>query len=539
MIVMKRQRPAPWSAPQLPPQKKTLEAAQGGPAFLRPPLWAAAALLVLEVVIAALFHLSLIPFLVCTLILGGVIVWVSRAQTKLGAIQAASVGRVLSVALLLKVIAVCVGVTGGFASPIRDVLFIPVFLSALYYGPKGSLLCAGAIALFYGGLWTTGASTPESVLSATVQMGVLLLVAAVAGLFAEQLNAAAGTAYEQVREQERRAAEVEWFTETAVSMQTFDDSEHMMNVALLRLNVMIPCDAAVVYLRDNDESQMTLAQTLGIRDGDVRLRRIADGDLERIASSERDALLWNGVEQSDIGGFQWVDEQACSVLAVPLRTFDDFFGVIVVTARRMEAFGERERYLLTEYAKHISHPVQRVRLQAMATTDALTGLSNRRAFLQRLQGEVDRAHRYGTEMSLVLLDIDHFKRVNDTLGHQAGDAILSQVGGILRQTLRGTDFPARYGGEELAVICPDGPEAASALAERIRVRIESNIFHLPNGVTQNITISAGVASMPPQEVSDTAIIKQADAALYQAKAAGRNRVRVAAPAASGNVPVAA
>jgi len=161
-------------------------------------------------------------------------------------------------------------------------------------------------------------------------------------------------------------------------------------------------------------------------------------------------------------------------------------------------------------------------LLRLASHDPLTGLSNRRAYDQRLRQEISSARRHGTQLSLALLDIDHFKVFNDQHGHAAGDRVLQEVSRLLSQTLRPTDLVARYGGEEFALILAGtGTEGALRAAERCREALEA---HHSFG---SVTISCGVATWEGEE--EQAVLVRADLALYEAKRAGRNCVRVAPP----------
>jgi diguanylate cyclase (GGDEF)-like protein len=163
-------------------------------------------------------------------------------------------------------------------------------------------------------------------------------------------------------------------------------------------------------------------------------------------------------------------------------------------------------------------------LERLSTTDALTGLRNRRYVADVLALEVLRANRYGTALSLLMADLDHFKRVNDTHGHLAGDAVLTATAGIVMKFLRGIDVAGRYGGEEIVVVLPQTDlEGAVALAERVRGAVEENDCDLGDGRRGSVTVSVGVAQLRRGAgVAD--LIAAADAALYAAKAAGRNRV---------------
>lgn len=159
------------------------------------------------------------------------------------------------------------------------------------------------------------------------------------------------------------------------------------------------------------------------------------------------------------------------------------------------------------------------RLEALATTDGMTGLPNHRTFQERLRQELACAERYGGSLSLLFLDVDHFKQYNDSFGHPAGDEALRLLAQLLRDQLRTCDIPARYGGEEFAVLLPDTDGAeALAFAERIRTAAESHPF--PH---RSVTLSLGVATVDAQGTPE-ALIAAADEALYAAKRSGRNRV---------------
>jgi len=166
-------------------------------------------------------------------------------------------------------------------------------------------------------------------------------------------------------------------------------------------------------------------------------------------------------------------------------------------------------------------------LRIQATRDGLTGLFNRRAFLERLAEELARAKRNGSKLSLLLLDVDHFKRVNDRLGHQAGDDVLRALGSRLSAVLRKYDTLARYGGEELIAALPGcGPATALVVAERMRSAVASVPIETGAGPVE-LTVSIGSATCAAGEPDADALIARADAALYRAKNAGRNRVEAA------------
>jgi diguanylate cyclase (GGDEF)-like protein len=166
------------------------------------------------------------------------------------------------------------------------------------------------------------------------------------------------------------------------------------------------------------------------------------------------------------------------------------------------------------------------RLETLSITDPLTGLYNRRYFDSLLLNEVKRTLRYKTPLAVLLLDLDHFKQVNDTYGHQMGDAVLRNVGSIVTACIRTTDSAARYGGEELVVVLTQtGLPGALEAAERLRKEIAETV-HTVAGVSMQITASLGLATFDGdgEAVDCGELVMRADQALYQAKAQGRNRI---------------
>jgi diguanylate cyclase (GGDEF)-like protein/PAS domain S-box-containing protein len=175
---------------------------------------------------------------------------------------------------------------------------------------------------------------------------------------------------------------------------------------------------------------------------------------------------------------------------------------------------------------------QQAQLLKLATTDSLTKLANRRHFLEKCEQETSRCHRYANNMALLMIDIDHFKNVNDSLGHDAGDLVLRNMGRIMEETLRESDLAGRLGGEEFGALLPETDlDQAFRVAERMRKRIEQTRIDTPSGAI-GITVSIGIGGDVAGCLSVEELLKQADVALYEAKRKGRNRV-VVGPNSSG------
>src|SRR3954453_21510861 len=208
---------------------------------------------------------------------------------------------------------------------------------------------------------------------------------------------------------------------------------------------------------------------------------------------------------------------------------------VVSIARGGRDFDDAEYDLFAYLTGQAAVSIENVDLHEMvriqAVTDELTGLYNLRHFHETLDGEIERSRRFNQPVGLMMLDIDDFKAVNDTYGHQQGDLVLIEVGRVLRALSRDIDEPARYGGEEMAVILPQTDVAgAELLAERMRSAVAGiEIDRLDGGGRLRVTASFGVASLPANADEKDALIAEADAALYRAKRAGKNQVGRAEP----------
>jgi diguanylate cyclase (GGDEF)-like protein len=218
-----------------------------------------------------------------------------------------------------------------------------------------------------------------------------------------------------------------------------------------------------------------------------------------------------------------------SVAIVPIVRNDRVLGALVLEADEVNYFSPELRQplsmLLAAAAGSLELAWSYGEVDRRSRTDPLTGLYNRAHFGEQLQERLDFADRYGTPVSLIMVDVDHFKRVNDTYGHEAGDAVLRQVAAIIQDGVRSTDTCFRYGGEELALLLPKAScEDATDLAERLRQRIvETVAFH--KGAAIPVTASFGVATYPETVREREKLFPEADTALYRAKADGRNCVR--------------
>jgi diguanylate cyclase (GGDEF)-like protein len=271
-----------------------------------------------------------------------------------------------------------------------------------------------------------------------------------------------------------------------------------------------------------------------------------DGELKQaIETAERDVFAIRSEVGPELLGALEGDDRAertrravsahgpgVHALSIGLRSLIDgpeYLGALSI-ARHGAAFSREEEDLLEYLAGQAVVSVENASLheavEHQAVTDELTGLANVRAFLATLDRELERGRRFGNSLGLIMLDIDDFKRVNDGYGHQQGDEVLAHVAAVVRDETRELDTPARYGGEELAVVLPQtDASGAELLAERMRAAIESlQVPRVGGGGSLSVRASFGVAAMPESGTDRAELIAAADAALYAAKRAGKNRV---------------
>jgi diguanylate cyclase (GGDEF)-like protein len=220
-----------------------------------------------------------------------------------------------------------------------------------------------------------------------------------------------------------------------------------------------------------------------------------------------------------------------AVLAVPILREHHLLGLVTAVDPEEGAFSDDDVESLSALAVQAGVAIENARLhrvvERQAVTDALTGLANRRQFYEVLGREYERAQRFGQPVSLILLDIDDFKQINDSRGHLAGDAVLHSVAATVAEVIREIDLAARYGGEEFAVLLPQtGPEGAAHLAERLRSEIAARSIRFGTEEISGVTASFGVAAGPDEQMTQIDLIASADAALYQAKREGKNHVTV-------------
>ena len=327
--------------------------------------------------------------------------------------------------------------------------------------------------------------------------------------------------------------------EIASASAAAEDLDRLLAAIAAELAHLFPVDRADVGLVDDQALQaVTVSGRTAETSGRIAGRFTLDDGHHLGWVTRRGEPLW----RNDIAGelrFRETLPRAGiqSDMTIPLRSRGRVIGALRVASRRPHAYEPEEFDLLQRLADLLAIAVENQRLlettRRMAEVDGLTGACNRRHFAVLLARESVRSATTGVPLALMMVDIDHFKRVNDTYGHPAGDAALCHVVALLLRRVRRSDVVARYGGEEFAVLLPgsDGP-AAARLAESLRADVAATPLAIPGSpVSLSLTASFGVAAIPAGAADGRSLLEAADRALYRAKEGGRNRV-VEAPSKS-------
>lgn len=253
---------------------------------------------------------------------------------------------------------------------------------------------------------------------------------------------------------------------------------------------------------------------------------------------ERKPIFAQEIAGKSFQSYTALNKELPFAVYVPMLKEGELYGIVKVGPKiNGEAFTDNDLEFFETLASQAVIAFENARLYSLAITDSITKLYVHRYFQFRLEEEVARSRRYNSTISLLMCDIDHFKNVNDTFGHQQGDCVLREVSRIIRKNVRNTDIPCRYGGEEFAVILPETTQQdAKIVAERIRRDVAE--FDFPSIIAGQppvkCSISIGVAGFPLNADSKDQLIQKADAALYIAKDTGRNRVILSGEEATAN-----
>jgi len=350
-------------------------------------------------------------------------------------------------------------------------------------------------------------------------------------MLGKQLSVVVGNAH-LLDEVQRRADYLSTLNEISMSLTSVLERDELFEKIYREVCRIFPVDAffVAIYHAGSREIEMAFLMDQGVRSPSTRLG-MESGPTAKVITSGQ-PILFNRQEDEMMDGERRlghnVDEVTSSVIIVPMRVGAHVVGAISAQSYTMNAYGEEERGLLMTIASSAAIALENARLyqsaRELSLTDDLTGLGNYRYFCDLLDKEIERAIRHDTPLTLVMLDSDCLKHINDKYGHAIGDMHLIHLADTMRTVARKSDILARYAGDEFMVILPNTTRADGlVLAERLRAEMERSPL-MVDGAPVTATISLGVASMPQSGRSVDSLVRAADAAMYEAKRQGKNKV---------------
>ncbi len=331
-------------------------------------------------------------------------------------------------------------------------------------------------------------------------------------------------------ELEKSQAQLEMIYENSRILTSILDTEGVAKQLMRILGTVLQYPCTAMILKDRRGNLYYRARMVtGRRNLHPKPIEPSQTELVRKVCEHGEAVRIKDVSTRD--DYQPLGEQTRSLMVVPMTSHGRNLGILTAESPTPGQFGERDLQMISIVARSAALALENAELhkktEELTIIDELTEAFNYRYFVQKLQEEKRRAGRYDLQLSLIMVDIDRFKDLNDTHGHECGNLVLRQLSHIVKSCVRDVDVFTRYGGEEFAIILPQtGQDEARTIGERIREQVEIAVFEVGKNEVLKITVSVGVTSFPENGKSEEELVSIADQALYRAKGEGRNLVRV-------------
>jgi diguanylate cyclase (GGDEF)-like protein len=401
-----------------------------------------------------------------------------------------------------------------------------VILGVFLWLTNFELIRGGSLAQFLGGQAPAGWVNIAKVLGPGC--GLMFL-----GVY---LVSSISSQYNRLLVVERKARQqAEILQQMGVVLSSTLEQEQLLGLVLKYLMKLVACDSSSIMLIQGNKARVVAARgvlkSTHILPAEIDLP--GDSLFQEIVDGHRYILIQDAASDPRLNYLEGMDSMR-SCICVPLVAHSTTVGLLTVGSAQIDLYQEKDAVLVQSFAGHVALALDNARLyremRHSAHTDGLTGLYNRRYLHQELERELARSRRYGHPLSLIICDLDNFKKYNDQYGHLAGDDLLRELGDLMKSYIRKSDTAFRYGGEEFAVILPHTDQrSAVILSERLREAISARNFLIREKLQiGHITISIGVASCPDDATEVDSLINTADMALYQAKTT-KNRVCTPAP----------
>lgn len=341
----------------------------------------------------------------------------------------------------------------------------------------------------------------------------------------------------QSDELKRKIEELSIFNEIGKTLTSTLDIKEILNIIMLKISELLRPDNWSLLLVDDEKGDLYFEIVVGERADKIKKMRLKMGEgLAGWVAEKGERLVIRDAKADErfskdvdlISGFE-----TKSVVCVPLKCKGKVLGVVeLVSKAEREEFSEEDIFVLTTLADYAAIALENAqyfqRVKELTVTDDVTRLYNSRYMYDYLEQELRRSQRYGMELSIIFLDLDYFKGVNDTYGHLIGSRLLKEVAQIILNSLRNVDIAVRYGGDEFVMLLPStSKESALKVAERVRNNIKTTVFLQEEGLKIRQTASFGVASFPADANNKLDLIRLADKAMYKVKNTTRDGIESA------------
>jgi diguanylate cyclase (GGDEF)-like protein len=330
--------------------------------------------------------------------------------------------------------------------------------------------------------------------------------------------------------------ELDFFEEVSKTLTSTLDLSNILSTIMKNAKKLIKAEAWSFLLVDQETGDLVFEKTSGKKADRKKIKKVRLKIGEGIAGWVAQELIPVVVPDvsTDPRFSSKIDRQITlktkSIMCVPIKSKDNILGVLeIVNKTTKEPFTKDDLSLILRIVDHAAIAIERVslyqKMEELSITDDLTKLFNTRYLDRTLEIEINRSNRHHTSLSLIFMDVDHFKTINDNYGHLVGSKLLVEMGQLLIKCLRTVDIVARYGGDEFVIVLPQTPpSSAIQIAERIRRTMEQNVFLKRDGYSLKLTASFGVASYPESAKSKEELLRLADEAMYRVKYQTRNGV---------------
>jgi diguanylate cyclase (GGDEF)-like protein len=332
----------------------------------------------------------------------------------------------------------------------------------------------------------------------------------------------------RTQELERSQAQLELIYENTRNLASILAPDEVIRETMRIMGPMLQFNDYAVIFRDKWGHFLYRARSVNRKES-FQLKAIDDARVEllpKVLSSDEPIAVKELTNRTD---YQPVNPKSRSVLIAPLRSHDNSHGLIVAESSNPDHFQEKDIKIFTMLARSAALALENAELhrqtEQLTIVDDLTGAYNYRYFVRKLEEEKKRAIRYDLPLSLIMVDIDWFKKVNDSYGHEVGNIVIKDLARVIQHCIRDVDIFVRYGGEEFVIILPQTPLIeSSAIGERIRAQVEEMVVDTGRSGKLKITVSVGVTSFPENGKAHEELVSVVDQALYRAKGSGKNLV---------------